>query len=279
MIKLALIPAGGLGIALLPLTRAFPKELFPFAGKPVIEHVIDNVKKCNITNFVFVAGYKKSALLDYIGDGSLFGITASFVYQEIPSGPGDAILCSNSRITRDSSNQNFLVCFGDNIIFPYTEILETMNKHIKFSPIATILVFPTTTPTRYGLVEIKEINKVQRIVNIIEKPITAEDQEKFRNEKGQFTALSSIMVFHTRIFDYLRMIDRDIDNRLQIADALQKAIDKGEQVIAHHLNGEFIDVSNWDFLWELRKYYRNLSDDELAEIIEERNSLMHKLGW
>ena len=279
MIKLALIPAGGLGIHLLPLTRAFPKELFPILGKPVIEHVIDNVKSCGIQNIVFIAGHKKSALLDYIGDGNLFGINASFVHQEFPSGPGDAILSGSIRIKRDSENQDFLVSFGDNIVNPYTEILETINKHDKYKPLATILVFSTTVPTRYGITLIKKINNVDRVVKIIEKPKNPEDQENFRIEDGSFLALSSIMVFNVRIFDYLRQTNKDLDNRLQIADALSKAIENGEQVIAHKLTGQFIDVSEWDVLWEIRKYYRNLTDEELSKIIDERNQLKRKLGW
>ena len=279
MIKLALIPAGGLGINLLPLTRAIPKELFPILGKPVIEHVIDNIKSCGIKNVVFIAGHKKSALLDYIGDGTLFGINASFVYQEIPSGPGDAILSGSVRIKRDSENQDFLVSFGDNIVSPYTEILETIKKHEKYKPLATIIVFSTNVPTRYGITRIQNINNVDRIVKVIEKPKNPEDQENFRIKDGSFLALSSIMVFNLRIFDYLRQTTKGLDNRLQIADALSKAIANGEQIIAHRLNGQFIDVSEWDVLWEIRKYYRNLTDEELSKIIDERNMLKRKLGW
>ncbi len=279
MIKLALIPAGGLGINLLPLTRAIPKELYPIFGKPVIEHVIDNVKSCGIKDIVFIAGYKKSALLDYIGDGSLFGINASFVYQELPSGPGDAILSGSIRIKRDSEIQDFLVSFGDNIVNPYSEIIETINKHEKYKPLATILVFSTNVPTRYGITRIKNINNIDRVLRIIEKPTNPEDQENFRIEDGSFLALSSIMVFNVRIFDYLRQTSRDLDNRLQVADALSRAITNGEQVIAHKLNGQFIDVSEWDVLWEIRKYYRNMTDDELSRIIDERNELKKKLGW
>lgn len=279
MIKLALIPAGGLGINLLPLTRAFPKELFPIVGKPVIEHVIDNIKSCGIKKIVFVAGHKKSALLDYIGDGSLFGINASFVYQEIPSGPGDAILSGSIRIKRDSENQDFLVSFGDNIVRPYTEIQETIDKHEKYKPLATIIVFPTHVPTRYGITLVQNINNIDRIVKVIEKPKNPEDQEKFRDEDGSFLALSSIMVFNIRIFDYLRQTTKGLDNRLQIADALAKAIANGEQIIAHKLDGQFIDVSEWDVLWEIRKYYRNLTDEEISQMIDERNALKNKLGW
>ncbi|MHA2364030.1 MAG: nucleotidyltransferase family protein [Candidatus Hodarchaeales archaeon] len=275
MVKIALIPAGGRGIGLLPATRALPKELYPFGGKPVIEHVIQGVRECGISNIIFVAGYKKSALLDYIGDGSLFQIDASFVYQEKPTGPGDAILCGNMAIQKEY--EDFLVCFGDNIVLPPSQIKDLINLHNKFKPLASVLVFPTTTPTRYGIVQIQPINSIARIIDIIEKPRNPEDQEKFRSASGQFLAMSSIMVFNVRIFDYLRRISPDQDDRYQIADALVKAIKEGEQVIAHRLTGQFIDVSSWDFLWSLRKYFRNLTDDQLSEIIEERNSLMKKI--
>lgn len=279
MVRIALIPAGGQGIALLPATRAFPKELYPFGGKPVIEHVIDAIKQCGITNCVFVAGYKKSALLDYIGDGSLFGVNASFVYQEEPSGPGDAILCGNTRIRRDAAEQNFLCCFGDNIILPPTQIKKVIEIHQRYQPLATVLVFPTTTPTRYGIVDLKEISGVKRVVDIIEKPRTPEQQERLRSDSGQFLAISSVMVFNVRIFDYLRSIDRGVDDRYQVSDALVKAIQEGEQVVAHELTGEVIDVSSWSFLWKLRAYFRNMTDDQLTKIIKERNTLIESMGW
>ena len=157
--------------------------------------------------------------------------------------------------------------------------METINKHEKFKPLATILVFSTTVPTRYGIARIQKINDIERIVKVIEKPKNPEDQEDFRIDDGSFLALSSIMVFNLRIFDYLRQTTKGLDNRLQVADALSKDIENGEQIIAHKLNGQFIDVSEWDFLWEIRKYYRNLTDEELSKIIDERNSLKRKLGW
>lgn len=275
MVDIALIPAGGRGIALLPATRAFPKELYPFGGKPVIEHVIEGVKACGIKKIIFVAGYKKSALLDYIGDGSLFNIEASFVYQEKPTGPGDAILCGNLAIKKNHTN--FLVCFGDNIVMPQTQIRKLIDIHLEHQPLASALVFPTTKPTRYGIVQIKTINKIARIVDIVEKPRSREEQDRLKTASGKFLALSSVMVFNIRIFEYLKQISPDKDNRYQIADALRKAIEQGEQIIAYHLSGQLIDVSSWDFLWALREYFRNLSDEQLTEIIKERNSKMKML--
>lgn len=270
-----MIPAGGRGIALLPATRAFPKELYPFGEKPVIEHVIQAIKSCGIRKMIFIAGHKKSALLDYIGDGSLFNIEASFVYQEKPTGPGDAIL--SGKIAINKNDKNFLVCFGDNIVLPQNQINEVISLHEKHGPLASILVFLTSKPTRYGIVQVKKLKETLQVVNIIEKPIHLIEQNRLITKTGKYLALSSIMVFKTQIFDYLNQISPGKSNQYQIADALKLAIEQGETVLAHRLSGQFIDVSNWDFLWDLRSYFRKLTDSQLSEIIEERNALMKKI--
>src|SRR5690348_8637518 len=39
----AVVPAAGLGTRMLPLTHAVPKELLPLDGRPIIEHVVDEL--------------------------------------------------------------------------------------------------------------------------------------------------------------------------------------------------------------------------------------------
>ena len=41
MIKQAIIPLGGLGTRMLPLTSVIPKELLPINGKPNVEYIMD----------------------------------------------------------------------------------------------------------------------------------------------------------------------------------------------------------------------------------------------
>ena len=41
----AIIPAAGYGTRLRPLTLAIPKEMLPLGRKPVLDHVIDELKR------------------------------------------------------------------------------------------------------------------------------------------------------------------------------------------------------------------------------------------
>lgn len=55
----ALILAGGLGSRLGSLTKHIPKPLVEISGKPICLHLVDSLKKYNITQFIFAIGYKK----------------------------------------------------------------------------------------------------------------------------------------------------------------------------------------------------------------------------
>ena len=47
-IKKVIIPVAGLGTRFLPLSRAIPKDFFPLVDKPVIQYIIEEVKKSGI---------------------------------------------------------------------------------------------------------------------------------------------------------------------------------------------------------------------------------------
>ncbi|MDE5773278.1 MAG: NTP transferase domain-containing protein, partial [Muribaculaceae bacterium] len=46
----AVLMAGGRGERLRPLTLTTPKPLLPVGGKPIIDHNVDNLLRCGITN-------------------------------------------------------------------------------------------------------------------------------------------------------------------------------------------------------------------------------------
>ena len=64
-IKKIIIPVAGLGTRFLPLSRVVPKDFFPLVDKPVIQYIIEEVKKSGIKEVVFVISPGKKHILNY----------------------------------------------------------------------------------------------------------------------------------------------------------------------------------------------------------------------
>jgi len=70
----AVIMAGGEGTRLRPLTCNRPKPMVPVVNKPVMEHIIELLKKHGFTDIAVTLQYLPDMIKDYFGDGSDFGI-------------------------------------------------------------------------------------------------------------------------------------------------------------------------------------------------------------
>src|SRR3989338_559647 len=97
-IKKAIIPAAGKWTRLEPLTLAVPKEMIRVGRKTVLHHVIDNLLAVDIKEVLIVTGWRKGAILDYVGSGERLGIDAYYKVQDEQLGLGHAILMGKNWI-------------------------------------------------------------------------------------------------------------------------------------------------------------------------------------
>jgi dTDP-glucose pyrophosphorylase/predicted transcriptional regulator len=75
----ALIMAGGRGERLRPLTDVQPKPMLVIGEKPIIEHNIDRLIACGITDIFISVKYLKEQIINYFGDGSAKGVNIHYV--------------------------------------------------------------------------------------------------------------------------------------------------------------------------------------------------------
>jgi UTP--glucose-1-phosphate uridylyltransferase len=95
MLDTAVIPCGGLGTRLLPITRWFPKEMLPVGLKPLLYWTLDEVVGAGLRRAIVVTNPEKpvleSAAREYEGARS-GAVELAFVPQDRPAGLGDALL-------------------------------------------------------------------------------------------------------------------------------------------------------------------------------------------
>ena len=73
-----MILAAGLGTRMRPLTNSTPKPLLEVGGKPLIVWHIEHLKDAGFTNIVINVAYLGQKIIDYLGDGSKYGVNIKF---------------------------------------------------------------------------------------------------------------------------------------------------------------------------------------------------------
>lgn len=95
----AILLAGGLGTRLRSVVSDRPKPMALIEGKPFMEYVVHELSRYGINEIVFAVGYKGSMVEEYFGDGSAFGVRASYAYEEELLGTAGAIKNAGKKVS------------------------------------------------------------------------------------------------------------------------------------------------------------------------------------
>ncbi|MFH1444922.1 MAG: nucleotidyltransferase family protein [Nanoarchaeota archaeon] len=237
MIK-AVIPAAGKGTRLEPLTRSIPKEMIRVGTKPVIEHVIDGLKEGGIKDILIVTGWKKGAILDYIGSGESFGINAYYRVQEEQKGIAHAIHQAKDWIGKD---EDFVVSYGDNYFKPTSIMKDVLKFHEEKKAAATLVLHPIDDPRRFGVVKINENNQV---LGMIEKP-TWEQAEQYKSN-GVFYNIAGMIIVSSKIFEFIEKTTPGANNELQFTDSLELMRKAGYPMYGYVFKGQRYDIGTFE---------------------------------
>ena len=228
-----LIPAAGMGTRLEPITLAIPKELLMVGDKAVIEYVIDAMKQVGITEITIVVGWRKHAILDYLGSGKRLGVKFTYVVQDKRDGLGKAVFAGEHTIGKEP----FLVVLGDDFFYPKTFLKDILTFHNEVNADATIGVAKVGDPARHGMIKPGENNK---IIDIVEKPSVDNAPSKL--------GCIGIYIFNSDIFDAVKKTKPGYNNEIQLTDAIKILIEEGKEVFYKEIEGKHIDVGTLEDL-------------------------------
>ena len=156
----SVIMAGGEGTRLRPLTSNSPKPLLPLAGRPMMEHVINLLRRHGFDEIVVTVAFMANAIRDYFGDGSEFGVSLTYVDEPTPLGTAGSV-----RNAADHLDERFIVISGD--VVTDIDLGQIIEFHVAREAMATIGLTPVDKPLEFGIVITRDDGSIDRF---LEKP-------------------------------------------------------------------------------------------------------------
>lgn len=248
MIRKAILPAGGLGTRLAPLTHLMPKEMLPLGGKVVLQYVLEECDAAGLDTLLVVLNRRKTALFA-VGEETpcptdpVTGIATRNVYfanQAEQGGLAHAMLHGEAFVGSDP----FVLALGDTIIHGGEESLlaRMAAAHERYGAAATVAaqIVPADRISRYGVLDVEPADEqgVMRVRRIVEKPKAEEAPSQW--------AITARYVFSPEIFAACRQCGRNDKGEIELTEAMSLLASQGRPVIAVPLGAgqQRLDIGN-----------------------------------
>jgi len=237
-----LILAGGAGTRLRPITHTSAKQLVPVANKPILYYGLEDMAEAGIREIGIIVGDTADEIRAAVGDGSRWGVEVTYLPQDAPLGLAHCVLIAADFLGDD----DFVMYLGDNMLQQgLVEFVERF-EHARetegdAAPAAQILLAKVDDPRQFGVAEVTGAGDVVRLV------------EKPENPPSDL-ALVGVYLFDPRIHEAVRSIAPSPRGELEITDAIQWLLDRGDRVVHEVLQGWWIDTGKKDPLLESNRY-------------------------
>jgi glucose-1-phosphate thymidylyltransferase len=222
-----IIPMAGMGKRMRPHTLTTPKPLLHVAGKPIVQHLVEELIKIveeDINEIGFVVGrFGKKVEQELLDLASSLGTRGKIYYQDEPLGTGHAVLCGGPSLQGET-----IVAFADTIFFSDLKIDRTKD--------GVIWVQEVEDPSAFGVVTTDERNIV---TGFVEKPSTPVSNKAI------------IGIYYFKEGEILKQeLQYLIDNRVikkgeyQLTDALENMREKGKLFTTSSVD-QWLDCGNF----------------------------------
>ena len=219
----AIIMAGGEGSRLRPLTCTMPKPMAPVMNLPVMEHIIDLLKKHSITDIGVTLMYMPECITNYFGDGSAFGVKLTYFTEDTPMGTAGSVKAAEEFLSDD-----FIVISGDALCD--IDLSRAIAFHYEKGAEATLVLSPKDIPLEYGVVVTDDNGKIERF---LEKPVWS---QVFSD-----TVNTGIYVLNKKVLGYIEKSPCDFSK-----DVFTKMLEDKKALYGFVTDGYWCDIGGLD---------------------------------
>ncbi|HEV8337643.1 MAG TPA: sugar transferase [Candidatus Polarisedimenticolia bacterium] len=138
----AIILAGGQDTHLVPLVRTVPKPLLPVANRPMVEYLLQLVRRHGIREVALALSGSPEIYQQTLGDGRKLGLRLTYSEEPNPRGTAGCLLSLADFI----GNEPFLVIHGS--LFLDADLKELGDFHVRKGAAATLAVRPYAEGSR-----------------------------------------------------------------------------------------------------------------------------------
>ncbi len=230
----AVVMAGGEGSRLRPLTLNRPKPMVSMVNRPVMGHIIELLKRHNITDITATLQYRADDIQNYFGDGANWGVDLHYSVEPRPLGTAGSVKFAEQFLSRQDP---FLIISGDAL----TDINlgEVIAFHQRSGAAVTITLYRVPNPLEYGVII---VNSEGRIERFLEKPSWGEVISD--------TVNTGIYVISPEVLDLIEP-GEPFDFSKDLFPLLMK---RGAPLYGYIANGYWCDVGN------IAEYFRSTGD-------------------
>ncbi|MGE5138991.1 MAG: sugar phosphate nucleotidyltransferase, partial [Rudaea sp.] len=216
------VMAGGEGSRLRPLTINRPKPMVPLVNRPVMGHIVEWLKRHNLTDIIATLQYRADNIENYFGDGSSFGVNMTYSVEQHPLGTAGSVKYAEKYLSRD---EPFVIVSGDALTD--INLTEIVDFHIKCGAALTITLYRVPNPLQYGVIMTDENGRIQRF---LEKPSWGEVISD--------TVNTGIYVVSPEVLD-----DIDVEEECDFSkDLFPRLMQKGAPLYGFVAHGYWTDV-------------------------------------
>jgi len=133
----AVVLAGGKGTRMSNVSEK-QKVMLEAAGKPILGHNVELLKKHGITDIVFCVSHRKEEVENYFGDGEKFGVRIEYA---VDNGMGTA---GAVKRLDNKFKESFLVIYGD--VYSELNLKDFFGFHKGKKGLASLAVHPNDHP-------------------------------------------------------------------------------------------------------------------------------------
>jgi mannose-1-phosphate guanylyltransferase len=237
----AMILAAGKGTRVRPITYTIPKPMIPILEKPVMEFLLELLRKHGFTEIMVNVSHLADEIENYFRDGQRFGVQIAYSFEgRITDGEliGEAIgSAGGMRRIQDFQpffDDTFVVLCGDALID--LDLTAAVQWHRQQGSLATIVTksVPRDQVSSYGVVVTDETGRIQAF------------QEKPSIEEALSTTINTgIYIFEPEVLDYIPSGQiYDIGS-----DLFPKLVAQGAPFYAIPMEFEWIDIGKVPDYW------------------------------